>query len=213
MEMLKPLSSTNTRRLASKREASHRHKPLASSSRSWAICDFFDRPSTIGQAGYRSPNRGGGYCLIKLLLKSLAVLFESKVVVSLQVFWQPALEHHPFPGRSAGDRPWLHISSLPTSLQPALYGGHRNREGLCDLLPRCSGVDGGEHSQSQVFRIRLHAWRLTHGSILTGVAVRRLRQQERGEDLCHLHGPRRSGAYQLERLLLSRLRAALDSGI
>jgi hypothetical protein len=41
MEVLKPDSSTNTSRLASKREASHRHKPLACSSRSEAMGDFF----------------------------------------------------------------------------------------------------------------------------------------------------------------------------
>jgi hypothetical protein len=41
MEVLKPDSSTNTRRLASKRLASQRHSPLASSSRSEAIWDFF----------------------------------------------------------------------------------------------------------------------------------------------------------------------------
>jgi hypothetical protein len=41
MEVLKPDSSTNTRRLASKWEASHHHNPLASSSRSEAMGDFF----------------------------------------------------------------------------------------------------------------------------------------------------------------------------
>src|SRR5215213_9864306 len=43
METLKPLSSTNTRRLASKREASHRHKPLdcSSSVRSSLACRCF----------------------------------------------------------------------------------------------------------------------------------------------------------------------------
>src|SRR4051812_49960110 len=86
MEMLKPLSSTNTRRLASKWEASHRHKPLASSSRSEAISvTFFHRPPTIGQASYCSANGCGGDPLAELLLESLTVLFESKVVVGLQV--------------------------------------------------------------------------------------------------------------------------------
>src|SRR5215207_10049688 len=65
----------NTRRLASKWEASHRHRPLTSSSRSEAICDFFERPSAIGQAGDGPPNGGGGDPLPKLLLESLAVLF------------------------------------------------------------------------------------------------------------------------------------------
>ena len=41
MEMQKPLSSTNTSLLASKREASHLHSPRSSSSRSWAMGDFF----------------------------------------------------------------------------------------------------------------------------------------------------------------------------
>src|SRR3712207_5487553 len=36
---------------------------------------FFDRPSAIGQGGYRSPNGGGGDRLPKLFLESLAVLF------------------------------------------------------------------------------------------------------------------------------------------
>jgi hypothetical protein len=41
MEVWKPLSSTNTSRLASKRLASHLQSPLASSSRSEATRDFF----------------------------------------------------------------------------------------------------------------------------------------------------------------------------
>ncbi|MBA2691188.1 MAG: hypothetical protein H0U65_01670, partial [Rubrobacter sp.] len=40
MEMWKPLSSTNTSLLASKREASHLHSRRASSSRSEAMRDF-----------------------------------------------------------------------------------------------------------------------------------------------------------------------------
>jgi hypothetical protein len=75
MEVLKPDSSTNSSLLASKRETSQRHKPLASSSRSEATCDFFERPSTIGQAGYGSADSGGGYLLPELFLESLAVLF------------------------------------------------------------------------------------------------------------------------------------------
>jgi hypothetical protein len=75
MEVLKPDSSTNTRRLASKREASHRHKPLASSSRSEAICDFFERPASLEQAGYGPADGGGGDFLPKLFLESLAVLY------------------------------------------------------------------------------------------------------------------------------------------
>ena len=56
---------------------------------------FFDRPSTIGQAGYRSADGGGGDRLAELLLESLAVLFERKVVISLQVLGQPASDHRP----------------------------------------------------------------------------------------------------------------------
>ena len=41
MEAWNPLSSMNTSRLASKREASHRQSPLISSSRSEATGDFF----------------------------------------------------------------------------------------------------------------------------------------------------------------------------
>ena len=55
--------------------ASHRHKPLACSSRSEAICDFFERPSTIGQAGYGSAEGGGGDLFPELFLKRLAMLF------------------------------------------------------------------------------------------------------------------------------------------
>ena len=44
IEMCVPLSSTNTRRLTSKRETSHCHRALAPSSRSEATCDFFEWP-------------------------------------------------------------------------------------------------------------------------------------------------------------------------
>src|SRR5215212_4400898 len=40
IEICVPLSSTNTRRLTSKRETNHRHRALAPSSRSEAIFDF-----------------------------------------------------------------------------------------------------------------------------------------------------------------------------
>src|SRR5215211_7998197 len=101
MEVLKPLSSTNTSVPRRSGKPATRHKPLACSSRSEAIWDFLGRPPTVGQGGYRSPNGGGGDPLSELLLESLAVLFEGKVVVGLQVLWQPASEHHPLPGGSA----------------------------------------------------------------------------------------------------------------
>jgi hypothetical protein len=47
---------------------------------------FFDRPGSIGQAGDGPPNGGGGDRLPKLFLESLAVFFESKVVVGFQLF-------------------------------------------------------------------------------------------------------------------------------
>src|SRR5215213_4534835 len=89
IEVLKPDSSTNTRRLASKREASHRHKPLASSSRSEATGDFFDGPSAIGQSGDGPAYGGCGDPLPEVLLESLAVLFQGEVVVGLEVLGQP----------------------------------------------------------------------------------------------------------------------------
>src|ERR671913_1738846 len=86
---------------------------------------------------------------------------------------QPLIEHGSFPCGPAGDRLGLHVPRLPTPFEPALYGGHRHREGLSDLLPGRAGIDGREHPQPQILRIRFHARRLPHhGSILTGVAVR-----------------------------------------
>src|SRR5215212_8561666 len=75
---------------------------------------------------------------------------------------QPLFEQSALPGGPARDRSWLHISGLPTPLQPALYGRYRHREGLRYLLPGCAGVDGREHPQSQILRIWFHAQRLTH---------------------------------------------------
>src|SRR5215212_6196696 len=143
MEVLKPLSSTNTRCPASKREASHPPQTSRLLVTLGCYLGLFGRPPTVGQGGYRSPNGGGGDPLSELLLESLAVLFEGKVVVGLQVLWQPASEHRPLPGGSAGARLGLYIPGLPTSLHPALYGGHRHREGLCDLLPGHCALDGG----------------------------------------------------------------------
>src|SRR5215204_5974805 len=85
---------------------------------------------------------------------------------------QPLFEHLTLPWGPARDRSWLHISGLSTPLEPAFYGGHRHREGLCNLLPGCTAIDGREHPQSQILRIWFHFQRLTHGSILTGTAVR-----------------------------------------
>ena len=64
---------------------------------------FFERPATIGQEACYGPPDGGRRDdrLAELFLESLTVLFESKVVVGLQVLRQPASKHCPFPGGSA----------------------------------------------------------------------------------------------------------------
>src|SRR5215203_2823582 len=56
IEMCVPDSSTNTNRLTSKREVSHRQSPLSPSSRSWATFDFFERPPSR-KPGYVTAHR------------------------------------------------------------------------------------------------------------------------------------------------------------
>src|SRR5215212_5125010 len=75
IEMCVPDSSTNTSRLTSKREASHRHSSLAPSSRSWATGDFFERPPPR-KASDVSAHRGLRDRNASLVFEGLAMLIE-----------------------------------------------------------------------------------------------------------------------------------------
>src|SRR5215203_607255 len=88
IEMCVPDSSTNTRRLTSKREDSHRHRALAPSSRSWARGDFFEWPPS------RKPTDIAAHRSLRdlhatLIEESLAMLGEGQVGVGLQMSGQP----------------------------------------------------------------------------------------------------------------------------
>src|SRR5215212_5773638 len=100
--MCVPDSSTNTNRLTSKREASYRHRALAPSSRSWATGDFFERPLTRKPTDVAA-HRGLRDLQARLVLESLAMLFEGKVGVPLQVPGQPPPQCLALHGRSTGD--------------------------------------------------------------------------------------------------------------
>src|SRR5215217_7589595 len=50
------------------------------------LADFFERPSTIGQAGDGPPNGGGGDPLPEVLLESLAVLYITATFSEEMVF-------------------------------------------------------------------------------------------------------------------------------
>src|SRR5215203_7072439 len=78
IEICVPLSSTNTRRLTSKREDSHRHRALAPSSRSEAIGDFFEWPLSRKES-YVTAHRSLRDLYARLVFESLAVLPEGKV--------------------------------------------------------------------------------------------------------------------------------------
>ena len=73
IEICVPLSSTNTRRLTSKREDSHRHRALAPSSRSDATFDFFES-ATRPEGGLLRAHRRLRDLHATLIQKSLAML-------------------------------------------------------------------------------------------------------------------------------------------
>src|SRR3954447_24703691 len=63
------------------------------------------------------------------------------------------------------------MAGLAAALEPALDGGHRNREDPRDLLPGHPAVDRREHPDPQVLRVGFHVRRLAGGSILMHTAV------------------------------------------
>ncbi len=167
IEVWKPDSSTNTSLLASKRPASHRHRPRSPSSRSEATpATFFERPAP-GQPRDRSPDgrRRDRHASVGLL-EGLAVLLQGEVGVPLQVGRQPPFERRPLHAWSAGDGDGLDPAGLAAPLQLALDGRHRHGEGLRHLLPALAAVDRGEHPDPEVLRVRFHARRLTQDRYL-----------------------------------------------
>src|SRR5215212_10238121 len=121
IEMCVPLSSTNTSRLTSKRETSHRHRALAPSSRSEAIFDFFEWPSSR-QPSYVAAHRSLRNPHAHLILESLAMLIESEIGVGLQLRRQPLSQCLAFHRGSAGDLVDVDVPCLASSVEPALDG-------------------------------------------------------------------------------------------
>jgi hypothetical protein len=74
MTRLRARAPKGERAYASKWEASHRHRPLTSSSRSEATCDFFDRPGSLWQALDGPAHRGGRDQYACVLFEGLAML-------------------------------------------------------------------------------------------------------------------------------------------
>src|SRR5215203_7064874 len=111
----------NTRRLTSKREASHRHRALAPSSRSEAIFDFFERPPSR-KPSYVTAHRGLGDLHTRLIQKSLAMLPESKIGVGVQLRGQPLPQRLALHRWSAGDLVDVDFPCLASSVEPALDG-------------------------------------------------------------------------------------------
>src|ERR671911_1272934 len=100
--MCVPDSSTNTRRLTSKREDSHRHKALAPSSRSWARGDFFERPPS------RKPTDIAAHRSLRdlhatLIEESLAMLGQGQVGIRVQLIGEPLPQSFPFHRGPTGD--------------------------------------------------------------------------------------------------------------
>ena len=107
------------------------------SSYSSRLCrpSFFERPSTIGQAGYGPPDSGRRNPLPELLLESPAVLLQREVVVGFEVLGQPLFKHRPLPRGPAGDRQGL--DTAPVSLRlfsQRFMVGIDTAEGPRDLL-------------------------------------------------------------------------------
>src|SRR3712207_1018615 len=149
MEVCIPLSSTNTNRRASKWEASQRHKPLASSSRSGRLPLTF----LIGQGPPGRPSMARLTVeaeTTKPVCSSKASRCSSRVRSLLSCRWEGNHSWSAAPLR----RGRLGIgfgSTSPVSrhlLREAFNGGHRHREGLCDFFPWHCAVDASEHPQS-----------------------------------------------------------------
>ena len=99
------------------------------------------------------------------------MLFEGEIGVLFEVRSQPPFERCAFYGGPTRDRLWLYVSTLAAALEPAVDGRHRDREGLSDFFPGHPSIDGGQHPDPEIFRVWLHARRLTRRSTLMRVAV------------------------------------------
>src|SRR3954465_7207486 len=104
-------------------------------------------------------------------LERLAVLFKRGAVVLPEAGREPPLKRHALHGGPAWDRLRFDMAGLAAALEPALDGGHRNREDPRDLLPGHPAVDRREHPDPQVLRVGFHVRRLAGGSILMHTAV------------------------------------------
>ncbi len=157
MEVLNPLSSMNTSRLASKRAASHRHKPLASSSRSEAMGDFFERPAAARQARDPPAHRGRRYLHPVDLLQRLAMLRERRVGVVFEPGREPFLEQGTLPGGRTGYRRGRNVAGFPSPPESALDRGHADPEDARHLLAGYPAIDGVQRLEPEVFGVRSHA--------------------------------------------------------
>src|SRR5215203_2043547 len=121
IEICVPLSSTNTRRLTSKRETNHRHRALAPSSRSEAIFDFFEWPPSWKPSNVTA-HRSLGDLQPTLVLKGLAVLGQGQIGVGLQLRRQPLPQDLTLHRGSTGDLVDCHIPCEAPPFEPALDG-------------------------------------------------------------------------------------------
>src|SRR5215213_7156340 len=170
IEICVPLSSTNTRRLTSKREASHRHSSLAPSSRSEATGDFFERPPSREPADGAAHRRLGDLHA-RLIEESLAMLGQGQVGVPLQLRRQPLPQGLALRRGPTGDLHRLHAPRLAPPIEPALDGRARDSEEVLHLRSRDAAVYRGERLQPEVLRIGVHGPYSRVGPLLTQPAV------------------------------------------
>ena len=163
-----PHSSTKTRRSAFIRRASFRQRALRSSSRSAAGRDFFERQLQPLEGAAHGGRRDLHAALI---LEKLAVFGQGQVGVEADLGWQPPLQCLSLARRGSRDRLGLDLAGLPAQPKVTPYGRLGDAEDLRDFLPWHAAIDGGQHLQSQIPRIRFHAESLASRSTPTQAAV------------------------------------------
>src|SRR5215203_5564456 len=130
---------------------------------------FFERqPQTPEGAA----DAGDGDRHALLVVEELAVLLEGEVGVARDLRRQRLLQRPALARGRAGRRLGIDAARLSAQPQPAPHGRLRDAEGLGHLPTRHPAVDGGEHPDPEVLRIRFHDPSLSQRSTDTQSAVR-----------------------------------------
>lgn len=85
------------------------------------------------------------------------MLGERQIGVVFELVRQPLLEQRSLSGRRTGPGARLHVPALPAPLEPTLDRRQRYSEDSCHLFAGHPAIDGVQHLEPEILRVRFHA--------------------------------------------------------